>query len=467
MLAKVGITVRLLAQSRAQFFAKIVPPPPQGMPSFFLMGWTPPSYDARGTLDNLAATRDPAGRAGDFNIAGYSNPELDALLARIRVETDPQGAARAAARRAGAPQGRHRLHPAPPPGRGVGGARHGRFRPARRQQLRAALRQNKIGGNYADQIILVLALLAVPAQAETLDVLYQKAKGEGTLELYGAGPVANYENTVREFEQHFPGVKVAITGGFSNVLNAKIEEQIKAKKVETDVAVFQTVQDFVALEQARRAAALQARRLRQDRRRLQGQGRRLDRGERQPALLRLQHRACEARGRAEIGARFPQAGIPRQARHRPIRRTTTRRSTISTRSSRNTAGATWTNTWRSSRNSSRAISASRAAWARRKPRQLRQHDRQHAGAEARRRQDRAGGACRRPAAGVLHLRAILKDAPHPNAAKLYLTWFLSKEQQGRTGAYSPRSDVAAPGDSRLWHARSSPTTIGNSSPTTS
>ena len=95
------------------------------------------------------------------------------------------------------------------------------------------------------RILVVLALIAAPANAETLDALYQKAKGEGALGLYGAGPVANYENTVREFEKQFPGVKVAITGGFSNVLNGKIEEQAQAKKFETDLAIFQTVQDFV------------------------------------------------------------------------------------------------------------------------------------------------------------------------------------------------------------------------------
>jgi ABC-type Fe3+ transport system substrate-binding protein len=40
--------------------------------------------------------------------------------------------------------------------------------------------------------------------------------------------------------------------------------------------------------------------------------------------------------------------------------------------------------------------------------------------------------------------AILKDAPHPNAAKLYVTWFLSKDWQSRTGVYSSRSDVPPP-----------------------
>src|SRR5262245_11753909 len=39
---------------------------------------------------------------------------------------------------------------------------------------------------------------------------------------------------------------------------------------------------------------------------------------------------------------------------------------------------------------------------------------------------------------------IFKDAPHPNAAKLYLTWFLAKEQQSRLGSFSSRADVAPP-----------------------
>jgi ABC-type Fe3+ transport system substrate-binding protein len=36
---------------------------------------------------------------------------------------------------------------------------------------------------------------------------------------------------------------------------------------------------------------------------------------------------------------------------------------------------------------------------------------------------------------------LIKDAPHPNAVKLYLTWFLAKEQQSRLGSFSSRVDV--------------------------
>lgn len=40
--------------------------------------------------------------------------------------------------------------------------------------------------------------------------------------------------------------------------------------------------------------------------------------------------------------------------------------------------------------------------------------------------------------------AVFKDAPHPNAAKLYISWFLAKEQQARIGTWSVRKDVPPP-----------------------
>ena len=39
---------------------------------------------------------------------------------------------------------------------------------------------------------------------------------------------------------------------------------------------------------------------------------------------------------------------------------------------------------------------------------------------------------------------IFKDAPHPNAARLYLTWYLAREQQSRLGVFSSRADVPPP-----------------------
>ena len=39
---------------------------------------------------------------------------------------------------------------------------------------------------------------------------------------------------------------------------------------------------------------------------------------------------------------------------------------------------------------------------------------------------------------------IFKDAPHPNVAKLFLSWYMAKEQQSRIGTYSARNDVPPP-----------------------
>ena len=95
--------------------------------------------------------------------------------------------------------------------------------------------------------IIVAAILssACLARAQSLDALYADARKEGALNLYGAGPAQNYEGLARAFEQKYPDIKVTITGGYSNELNARVEAQAKAGKFEADMAVFQTVQDFV------------------------------------------------------------------------------------------------------------------------------------------------------------------------------------------------------------------------------
>lgn len=93
--------------------------------------------------------------------------------------------------------------------------------------------------------LTALALCHAAARAETIDELYAKAKAEKSLTIYAGGPVSNYERLAREFEQKFPGLTVSITGGFSNVLNDKIEQQFKNNKLEVDLGLFQTAQDFV------------------------------------------------------------------------------------------------------------------------------------------------------------------------------------------------------------------------------
>jgi ABC-type Fe3+ transport system substrate-binding protein len=96
--------------------------------------------------------------------------------------------------------------------------------------------------------LVFIAAIALPfasSSAETLDELYAKAKGEKSLVVYAGGPVSNYEPLAREFESKFPGLTVSIEGGFSNVLNQRIEQQFKDGKLQTDMVLLQTAQDFV------------------------------------------------------------------------------------------------------------------------------------------------------------------------------------------------------------------------------
>jgi ABC-type Fe3+ transport system substrate-binding protein len=99
----------------------------------------------------------------------------------------------------------------------------------------------------AAAICIAIASLATasPAHAQTMAELYEKAKAEKTLVFYAGGPTAPYEARIKQFQAAFPGIQVSVEGGFSNVLNERIEKQFSAGKLEVDFAFFQTVQDFV------------------------------------------------------------------------------------------------------------------------------------------------------------------------------------------------------------------------------
>jgi ABC-type Fe3+ transport system substrate-binding protein len=95
-----------------------------------------------------------------------------------------------------------------------------------------------------------LWLAGAPARAQTADQLYDKAKDEKSLVLYSGGPAAPYERMAKEFSERYPGITIAVTGGFSNVLDRQIDAQLAAHKLDVDMAFFQTVQDFVAWKRA-------------------------------------------------------------------------------------------------------------------------------------------------------------------------------------------------------------------------
>ena len=91
----------------------------------------------------------------------------------------------------------------------------------------------------------LLALGALAASSQNVDSIYDQAKSEGALVLYTGGPTAPWEAAAKDFSARYPGIKISVTGGFSNVLDKKIDAQLAAGKMEVDLAVFQTLQDFV------------------------------------------------------------------------------------------------------------------------------------------------------------------------------------------------------------------------------
>jgi peptide/nickel transport system substrate-binding protein len=84
MLARIGIRVNLAAQTRARYFAEILGP--RYNTSFYMLGWTPNTYDAHNAFFNLMASRE--GNRGMFNVGGWSNARFDELVQQMAVETD-------------------------------------------------------------------------------------------------------------------------------------------------------------------------------------------------------------------------------------------------------------------------------------------------------------------------------------------------------------------------------------------
>jgi len=83
MLAKVGVKVNLVAESKSLFFPKVI----GRNVSFYLAGWTPASQDSHNALYALMSTPGDGGQ-GQFNGGAYSNPRLDDLVPRIAAEND-------------------------------------------------------------------------------------------------------------------------------------------------------------------------------------------------------------------------------------------------------------------------------------------------------------------------------------------------------------------------------------------
>jgi ABC-type Fe3+ transport system substrate-binding protein len=289
-----------------------------------------------------------------------------------------------------------------------------------------------------------LACGAGLARAESMDELYAKAKLEQTLVLYGAGPTGSHERWIKDFEQRFPGIKVALTGGLSNGLNRRIEQQLANKRMETDLAIFQTIQDFVRWKKA-------------------------------GALLLFKPEGSDAIDPAykdEDGAftavsvntvvyayniaRVSPAEVPKSALDflKPL----FQGQLITTDPAEDDAGLSVFN-----------LIVEKYGWdymdkyMAQKPAFVTSGHADVSNAIAAGEKlatfDSTSTTPRLKAQGkpiepvfsqadptpvFLVGAAIFKDAPHPNAAKLYLNWYLAKEQQSRSGTFSPRADVPPP-----------------------
>jgi len=84
MLAKIGLKVRVNAQPRAIYFARM----PKRDTSAYMLGWGGAITDAETTFTPVLHSPDAKGR-GDWNWGSYQNRKLDELIDAQRIESDP------------------------------------------------------------------------------------------------------------------------------------------------------------------------------------------------------------------------------------------------------------------------------------------------------------------------------------------------------------------------------------------
>lgn len=82
-LARVGVKINLAAETKGTYFPKVL----RRDTSFYMLGWSPGSYDSHNALNALVACPDDKG-AGQFNLGSYCNPKVDQLTHQIQSETD-------------------------------------------------------------------------------------------------------------------------------------------------------------------------------------------------------------------------------------------------------------------------------------------------------------------------------------------------------------------------------------------
>ncbi len=83
-LARINVKINLQAETKGTYFPKIL----RRDTSFYMLAWTPSTYDAHNPLNALMRCPDDKTGAGQFNLGSYCNPKLDELTVQIGSETD-------------------------------------------------------------------------------------------------------------------------------------------------------------------------------------------------------------------------------------------------------------------------------------------------------------------------------------------------------------------------------------------
>jgi peptide/nickel transport system substrate-binding protein len=83
MWARVGVKAKLRTLPLVTYFPMIQ----RYEASIYMLGWGVPTFDALYSLQSLVRSVG-AGGDGNYNVGRYSNPQMDALIERVKVETD-------------------------------------------------------------------------------------------------------------------------------------------------------------------------------------------------------------------------------------------------------------------------------------------------------------------------------------------------------------------------------------------
>jgi peptide/nickel transport system substrate-binding protein len=85
MWTQIGVNTRVNAMPRANYFPKLE----KLDTSLYMLGWGGASTDAIFTLQPVLSTHNGKGD-GDYNYGRYSNPKIDELTARVKVEMEAE-----------------------------------------------------------------------------------------------------------------------------------------------------------------------------------------------------------------------------------------------------------------------------------------------------------------------------------------------------------------------------------------